>query len=115
MAFAVDTEAATLMMVSAGLTYEVIAASCSSPQTTEINAGARAETLMKWVNIGMAQAALFAGVAVGIQVARGREWWPVVLGTGLGIVLLYLQYVHAKRVGLESAAAGAPPTESYGG
>ena len=42
-------------LVSAGIVYEIIAAACSSPQTTEINAGTRADTLMKWVHIGLAQ------------------------------------------------------------
>jgi len=39
-------------LVSAGLVYECIAKACSSPQTAELNAEKRAETLMKWVNIG---------------------------------------------------------------
>lgn len=110
MAFAISDDAATLTMVSAGLAYEIIAASCSSPQTTEINAGARADTLMKWVNIGVAQAAFFAGVGVAIQIARGQPWWPVVFGTGLAIVLLYIQYIYAKRCGLEQPGT---PTETY--
>ncbi|HXT92375.1 MAG TPA: hypothetical protein VN714_24335, partial [Trebonia sp.] len=46
-------------LVSAGIVNEIIAAACSSPQTTEINAAKRADTLMKWVNLGIAQAALF--------------------------------------------------------
>lgn len=114
MAFAVDDSAAAEMLVSAGLTYEVIAASCSSPQTTHINAGKRADTLMLWVHIGMAQAVLFGGIAVWIQVKRGKAWWPIVLGIGLGMALLYAQYVYAKNAGLDEAAQGAPPTESYG-
>ena len=39
-------------LVSAGIVYEIIAAACSSPQTTEINAKSRSDTLMKWVNLG---------------------------------------------------------------
>lgn len=45
----------TAFLVSAGVMYEIIAAACSSPQTTELNAGARAKTLMKWVHLGVVQ------------------------------------------------------------
>jgi hypothetical protein len=40
----------------------------------------------------------------------GKKWRPL-LGGGLAAVLLYGQYVHAKRAGLEN---GGTPTESYG-
>mgnify|MGYP003344388595 CR=1 FL=1 len=46
--------------------YEIIAAACSSPQTTEINAATRADTLMKWVNLGIAQAVVFVVAAVSV-------------------------------------------------
>jgi hypothetical protein len=94
--------------VYAALTYDIISATNSSPQTTEINAAARAETLMKWVNLGMAQAALFA--AIGILLDKQR--WPPALGVGLAGVLLYAQYLHAKQAGL--ATMHLPGTEEYG-
>ena len=56
---ALSGESGVAFLVSAGLVYEAIAAACSSPQTMEINAKARSGTLMKWVNLGVAQAALF--------------------------------------------------------
>ena len=61
-------------LVSAGVMYEIIAAACSSPQTTELNACARAGTLMKWVHLGIAQGILFVGAAVRIDLGglRGR-------------------------------------------
>jgi hypothetical protein len=94
-------------LVSAGVMYEIIAAACSSPQTTELNAPKRAGTLMKWVNIGVAQGVLF--VALAAYFDRGNAK-PIVLGGGLAAVLLYAQYAHAKQAGL---AKGGPPTESY--
>jgi hypothetical protein len=95
-------------LVAAGIVYEIIAAACSSPQTMEINAAARAGTLMKWVNIGVAQAALFIVIAAWIDRAhRGA----IVAGGVTAGVLMYAQYAHAKRAGL---ASGGPPTESYG-
>jgi hypothetical protein len=94
-------------LVAAGVMYEIIAAACSSPQTTELNAGARAGTLMKWVHLGVAQGVLFVGVAAFLD---RRHAVPILAGGGAAAVLLYGQYAHAKRSGL---ASGGPPTESY--
>ncbi len=75
-------------LVSAGIVYEIIAAACSSPQTTEINASTRADTLMKWVHIGLLQAAGFVVVAA---------WWDkrhrtaIIAGGGIAAALMYYQ------------------------
>jgi len=95
-------------LVSAGIMYEIIAAACSSPQTMEINAAARADTLMKWVNIGVLQGALFIAIAAWIDAKHRR---PIIAGGVTAGLLMYLQYTHAKRAGL---ANGGPPTEQYG-
>lgn len=92
-------------LVSAGIVYEIIAAACSSPQTTEINASSRADTLMKWVHIGIGQAAVFVIVAAAID---KRHRAPILLGGALAGGLMYAQYTHAKQAGL---ASSAPPTE----
>lgn len=106
MAGLIGEDAAVTVAVYAALTYDIISATNSSPQTTEINAGARADTLMKWVKLGLAQAALF--VFIGVVLDKRR--WPPLLGGGIAGVLLWFQYVHAKESGLRSAA---PPTETY--
>ena len=95
-------DSAVTFMVSAGLVYEIIAAACSSPQTTEINAHSRADTLMKWVNIGLLQAAFFVLVAATVM----HGGWPAVLGGALAGVIMYSSYVYAKRCGLNSGEAG---------
>jgi hypothetical protein len=100
---------ALIMAVYAALTYDVISATNSSPQTTEINASTRADTLMKWVKIGLAQVALFAFLGVAIEGFSGRKMWPPALGSGLAAGLLWGQYVHAKNSGL--ANADKPGTE----
>ena len=92
--------------IYAALSYDIIAAVNSSPQTTEINAKARAETLMKWVHLGLAQVALF--VVIGAYV--GDDTWSPLVGGGVAAGLLYAQYVHAKKAGLESIEPG---TETY--
>lgn len=101
-----DSQAITFM-VSAGLVYEVVAAACSSPQTTEINAGARADTLMKWVKLGLVQ----AGVLVAVAVYLDKDRWPAALGGSLAGVFMWLSYDHAKKRGL---ASSLPGTEDYG-
>lgn len=94
-------------LVSAGIVYEIIAAACSSPQTTEINAGRRAETLMKWVYVGLVQAGVFVFIAAKID-RRHRN--AIVGGGALAAGIMWASYAHAKQAGLSS---GQPGTESY--
>ena len=94
--------------VYAALTYDIISATNSSPQTTEINASVRAQTLMKWVWLGLAQAAGFA--VIGAYFDKRR--WPPILGSGIAAVLLLAQYLHARNEGLKQPGPG---TEVYGG
>lgn len=95
-------------LVSAGIVYEIIAAACSSPQTTEINAGTRAPTLMKWVNIGLIQAGGFVVVAAMLD---AKNSGPIIAGGALAGALMYAQYAHAKKAGLGS---NKPGTEVWG-
>jgi hypothetical protein len=101
---------AVTMAVYAALTYDIISATNSSPQTTEINAASRADTLMKWVVIGLIQAAVFGGLGIALEVRSGRPFWPPALGAGLAGGLLWGQCVHAKNAGLSS---DLPGTEDY--
>lgn len=97
----------TAFLVSAGVMYEIIAAACSSPQTAELNAKARAKTLMKWVHLGVAQGVLFVVLAA----IYDRRQAPAILAGGtLAAALLYWQYDHATKSGL---ASPEPPTETY--
>ena len=93
-------------LVSAGIVYEIIAAACSSPQTTEINADTRADTLMKWVHVGVGQAAVFVTIAAVIDEPHRV---PIIAGGVIAAGLMYASYLHAKRAGL---ASGAPGTET---
>lgn len=102
----IGSQEAVTFMVSAGLVYEIIAAACSSPQTTEINASVRSDTLMKWVIIGMVQAGIFVLIATMLDKKR----WPSLLGGSLAGAMMWTSYAHAKQAGLKN---GGPPTESY--
>lgn len=90
-------------LVSAGIVYEIIAAACSSPQTTEINASTRADTLMKWVHLGIAQSALFIAAAAYFDKTNRL---PIIAGGSAAAILMYGQYLHAMRSGLASDAPG---------
>ena len=87
---------------------DMVAKACSSPQTTEINAGARAPTLMKWVMLGLAEGVGFVALAAYMD----KEYRvPILFGGALEVVITASQYIHAKNAGL---ANPGPPTESYG-
>jgi len=96
-------------LVSAGIVFEIIAYACSSPQTVEINASKRAETLMKWVSIGEVQSAFFIGAAA---VMDSKHRGPIIAGGGLAMGISWVLYVLAKQWGL---ANKGPETEVIGG
>lgn len=98
---------AIAMLVAAGLVMECIAASCSSPQTAEINASSRQATLMKWVHIGVLESAVLIGIAAMFTKRPAPIIWGGVLAGGT----MYWQYRHALKAGLKS---NAPGTEQYG-
>lgn len=95
--------AAGLFGIYADLAYNTYSATNSSPQTTELFAGDRGDTLMKYVFIGHAQ-------AIGIGVfgsLLARKWWPV-LGTVAVGTVMHCMYVHALKAGKSQA----PPANS---
>lgn len=94
-------------LVSAGIVFEIIAAACSSPQTAEINAGTRATTLMKWVNIGVGTAAVFV---IAAAVFDPRYRLPILAGGVLAGGIMYVYYWYAKNAGVASSAPGTEST-----
>jgi hypothetical protein len=86
---------------------DIVAKACSSPQTMEINAQARAGTLMKWVMVGLAEGSSLVIVAAMISPQVGAAF---LAGGAVEGVITYLQYRHAKQAGLSSTAPG---TEQY--
>ncbi|HEY1673347.1 MAG TPA: hypothetical protein VGG50_11575 [Streptosporangiaceae bacterium] len=96
-------------LVAVGLVYEVIAAACSSPQTAEINADKRSATLMKWVYIGMEQAAFFIVLAALVDRQHAKE---ILAGGALGGSIMFVCYHYANQSGLKNAHLGG--TEDNG-
>lgn len=99
--------AAALLGIYADLAMNIASATNSSPQTTELFAGDRSETLWKWVVIG-------GGTALGFGVIGSLfsgSIWPIV-ATGLVIVVMGTMYRLAlhwgqKRKEQEALAAAS--------
>lgn len=94
-------------LVSAGIVAEIVAKACSSPQTTHLNASARADTLMLWVNVGTVEAALFVAIAAALDKPHRV---PIILGGLTEAAITYGEYMYAKQAGLSNPG---PPTEQY--
>src|SRR3974390_1652959 len=93
---------AVTFMVSAGLVFEIVAAACSSPQTAQINADRRSETLMFWVKAGLATAGFFVVLAA-VWLKGGKS---ALIGGGLAGLIMWFMYAYANKAGLASAEAG---------
>jgi len=94
-------------IISYTMCGEIMAKDVSSPQTTELNAGTRAPTLMKYVHIGQVESAAVIVLAA---------WWdksyrkPILLGGIAGIAVNEALYLYAKNQGMTNPG---PPTEQH--
>jgi hypothetical protein len=94
-----------VVAVSAEMVYQLVGSNMSSPQTAELNAGARAPTIQKWVTMTNAEAAAW----IAFLILLDGTLWPLV-GGGLALAGMVLKYRYAIDSGLRSAAPG---TENY--
>src|SRR6266702_3184819 len=88
--------------IYADLAYNTYSATNSSPQTTELFAGDRAETLMKYVKIGDVQVLVLGTFGT----VLARNWWPLAGAVTVGIVM-HAMYAHALKAG--NAKQGKTP------
>lgn len=91
--------AAALLGIWATFALDVYSTLNSSPQTTELFAGDREDSLMHWVYIG-------AGVAVGggaVATIKSRNPWPLIATIAVAAGMFYA-YKHAVKRG-----TGVPP------
>lgn len=100
---------AIIFGVAATMVYDVFSATNSSPQTTELFASDRAETLWKYVRLGGVQSA----VLIGIMTFRGRSVWPVLGGASAG-AMMWAMYAHALKSGGGSKPAFRLPWSNRG-
>jgi len=91
--------------VAAEMVYQLVGSNMSSPQTAELNAGARAPTIQKWVNITNAEAVGW----IAFLCVLDRSWWPA-LGGGLALAGMVAKYHYAIQSGLKSPGQS---TEQY--
>lgn len=91
--------------VAAEMVYQLVGSNMSSPQTAELNAGARAPTIQKWVNLTNMEAVAW----IIFLCVLDQSLWPA-LGGGLALGGMVLKYKHAISSGLNNQA---PPTERY--
>lgn len=97
--------AAALVGIYADLAYNTYSATNSSPQTTELFAADRSETLWKYVRLGGAQVAAFGILGSLLD----QSLWPL-LGVVLAAAAMHLMYMHAIRAGRgQPRPAGATP------
>lgn len=96
--------AAGLFGIYLDMAYNVASANLSSPQTTEMFAGARADTLWKHVKRADAQVAVYGvlGALVANAEQAGAWVWPVAGATIAGVIM-HASYAVALRDGLEAA------------
>ena len=89
--------------IYADLAYNLYSATNSSPQTTELFSGDRAQTLWKYVIIGHIQAVILGLFGSFLD----RSLWPLAGTLSIGGVMHYM-YSHALKAG----AGVKPPSNS---
>lgn len=104
-----DVFSGIAFLVAVEVVFAIIAAACSSPQTTEINVDKRGDTLMKWVYIGLAMVAFFIIAAAALDRRHAKEY---IAGAVLASAILVWAYMYAKQSGLRHKGES---TEDDGG
>lgn len=96
---------ALIVAVAAEMVYQLVGSNMSSPQTAELNAGARAPTIKKWVTLTNIEATAW----IVFLCILDMTLWPIV-GGGIALVGMVWKYDYAIKCGLKSKE---PPTENY--
>lgn len=90
---------------SAEMIYQLTGSNMSSPQTAELNAGARAPTIGKWVTVTQWESVAWVAFLCWLF----GNFWPIV-GGGLAWSGMWAKYRHAIASGIKNPAPG---TENY--
>lgn len=93
--------AAVLFLAAADAAYNAYSATNSSPQTTELFAGEREHTLMKYVKLGHVQVVGIVGFAAFVANKQGLAMWPI-LGGGAVMIAMHAMYAHALKAGKDN-------------
>lgn len=94
-------------ILGAASVAEFIAKDVSSPQTVHLNAQKRAETLMRWVHVGMLESAFFVGITAMLDRKHAAAF---IAGGALEMIVTECEYLYARNLGLQQ---GGATTERY--
>ena len=99
--------AAALFGIYADLAMNIASATNSSPQTTELFAGDRANTLWKWVKIGGVTAVGFGIVGAALT----GSLWPII-GVAAVVGVMFAMYKNALSAGQKAQGTGSSKTSN---
>lgn len=90
---------AALVGIYAALILDIFSTTNSSPQTTELFAKARSDTLWKWVKIGAVMSVLFMVLGATLAKREGNSFWAPIAGGGIALIIMFALYSHALASG----------------
>jgi uncharacterized membrane protein len=91
--------AAALFGIYAALIFDIFSSLTSSPQTTELFAHDRANTLWHWVRIGALVSLVFVGFGAWLAHKEGKDYRAPILGGLVALGLMWMMYSHALKKG----------------
>jgi hypothetical protein len=90
---------AALFGIYAALIFDIFSSLTSSPQTTELFAEDRADTLWHWVRIGVGVSLVFIGFGAWLAHKEGKDYRAPILGGMIALGLMWYLYSHALKKG----------------
>lgn len=102
--------AGALFGIFADLAFNIYGGTNSSPQTTELFAEDRSETLWKYVRLGHGGAFLYGAAGSVLE----HSWWPMV-GAVSVIFFMHSLYAHALYAGQKKAGQQGSITRAQWG
>ena len=90
---------AALFGIYAALILDVFSSLTSSPQTTQLFAKDRADTLWHWVRIAGLVSLTFIGFGAWLAYKEGKDYRAPILGGMVALGLMWFMYSHALNKG----------------
>jgi uncharacterized membrane protein len=90
---------AALFGIYAALIFDIFSSLTSSPQTTELFAKERADTLWHWVRIGAFVSLIFIAFGAWLAHKEGKDYRAPILGGMVALALMWYLYSHALKKG----------------
>jgi len=90
---------AALIGIYATLVFDIFSSTNSSPQTTELFARDRGETLWKWVRVGAIISVAFIAMAVTVEKKQDGNYLAPIIGGMAALAIMWGMYEYALRSG----------------